>query len=158
MSQGHILTDGLRIRGPHKTEYQLGEDWPRRSDVSGDVFRAVARDLKTGQEVTVALKASSGKQIEGSISAKAWDQEVRLLRRLALLTSGTGSSQKNATVRGATSTSAVAEPTWGVRDDGPYTIQLMTEFGGVKTVPSLRFMVTTPVCWKSMEARIKVRR
>jgi hypothetical protein len=36
-----------------------------------------------------------------------------------------------------------------------HTVELVTEFGGLKSLPSMRFLVTTPVCWKTLDARIK---
>lgn len=142
----------MRVPGPNGEEYQICEDWPRRG---GDTYRALRRDGQGGESI-VAIKfskacgsASTSSSVGlptpalGAVSTRAWETEVRLLRRLAMLGGhrGAGRGQKEG---GAAAASSL------------YTVEMLTEFGGVKDLPGLRFLVTRPVCWKSLEARIKV--
>lgn len=120
-------------------EYQILEDWPRRGDAAGDVYRAAKRDGR-GNETIVALKVYracgegtvAASSVAPTAAARAWAQEVQLLRRLAML-GGQGSA------------------------GSCYTVELVDEFAGGGSKDHLRYLVTTPVCWKSLASRIKVR-
>ena len=161
--------EGLRVRGPDACEYQICEDWPRRGDFAGDTYRAARRDAQ-GKELIVALKVSKAcvgvgptngngsgaapaqpRPVSATSAAgtRAWAQEVQLLRRLALLGKGQQQQQQQDGVSNENGSASSSSSS--------YTVELVTEFGGVKGLPSLRFLVTTPVCWKSLDARIKVR-
>lgn len=158
-----VFGAGLKVRGPNGCVYMLNEDWPRRGDATGDTYRCIRRD-PAGNESIVAIKvaksalndSSSSSQATISTQAAAWDHEVRLLRRLALLggaTTTTTSSRSNSSnnlLGGANTTTSSS-----THCPPAYTIEMVTEFGGLKTMPSLRFLVTTPVCWKTLDARVK---
>ena len=162
-----VFGAGLKVRGPNGCVYMLNEDWPRRGDATGDTYRCIRRD-PAGNESIVAIKvaksalndsnSNSSSQATTSTQAAAWDQEVRLLRRLALLggATTTGSSRSNSSnnlLGGANTTSSSNSSS--THCPPAYTIEMVTEFGGLKSMPSLRFLVTTPVCWKTLDARVK---
>jgi len=175
-----VFGAGLKVCGPNGYLYMLNEDWPRQGDATGDTYRCIRRD-PAGNESIVAMKvAKSALNDNGSRQATAstqaaacslvaglsegsWNQEVRLLRRLALLGGATSSSSSNGSssrsnssnnlLGGAKTTTTMT--TSSTHCPPAYTIEMVTEFGGFKTMPSLRFLVTTPVCWKSLDARVK---
>ena len=157
-SGGVFGESSIRFKAPNGAEYILNEDWPRRADGNGDTYRAVKREA-AGESV-VAIKVAKGALKEAMAvapgggrreSSQAWDQEVRLLRRLALLgkRSSSSSSQNQEDKEGGGATTPTTRPA------ASYTVEFGTEFGGLKSMPSIRLLVTTPVCWKSLDARIK---
>ena len=162
---GIFTTGSLSVKSPDGIhEYQVVEDWPRRSDASGDTYRAVKRDANSASESIVALKVAKirnggggggggGGLLSGSSSSsnsnepsttQIWDQEVRLLRRLALLSP-----------KSKASTTTTTSSTTQRASSSNFTIEMVTEFGGIRALPSARFLVTTPCCWKSLDTRIK---
>lgn len=150
-----VFGAGLKVRGPNWCQYMLSEDWPRRGDATGDTYRCIRRDTQ-GYESIFAIKVAKSALKETSSSSQAtntaaWDQEVRLLRRLALL--GGGATGNNS--RSFSSDNLLGGAATTTTNSPAYTIEMVTEFGGLKSMPSLRFLVTTPVCWKSLDARIK---
>lgn len=161
-----LLGEGLKVHGTNGCQYMLNEDWPRRGDATGDTYRCIQRG-PAGDESVVAIKVarstldnsnSSSSQSTTFIPAAAWDQEVRLLRRLALLGGASSSIERNSggdrsdMLGGAKTTTATKS---GMLCPPAYTIAMVTEFGGLKAMPSARFLVTVPVCWKTLDARVK---
>lgn len=161
-----LLGEGLKVHGTNGCQYMLNEDWPRRGDATGDTYRCIQRG-PAGDESVVAIKVarstldntnSSSSQSTTFIPAAAWDQEVRLLRRLALLGGASSSIERNSggdrsDMLGGAKTTTVTKS--GMLCPPAYTIAMVTEFGGLKAMPSARFLVTVPVCWKTLDARVK---